>query len=343
MNSFWENFIWDNTIFGTQGNDALVGGDGNDFLKGKKGDDTLNGGNGNDYLQGGQGDDDLTGGEGNDFLAESKGNNTLDGGLGNDILKGGKENDTLIGGEGNDFLFDRKGNNILDGGLGNDTLQGGRENDTLIGGEGNDLLTDSKGTNTLDGGLGSDILQGGKNNDLLISRSDAGEPMIAQDPDAARVYPDQPFSETDDILFGGKGADTFYFEILLNAKVSIMEKHADASGVINWRGVAGENDNVHDHWVEGIGNDTILDFNRGAGDTIQIVGHTVNTSIEYTTDSSGTEYSIINLVSNQGAGGGAHNGDQLGSIAVYGDLIEASDLIVDGMAFAAVYENINEI
>ena len=193
--------------------------------------------------------------------------------------------------------------------------------------------------------MGSDSLQGGKGNDLLISRSDAGEPEIAQETDETKVYPDRVLINTDDILSGGKGADTFLFEILLNAKVEIMEKHADDAGVIDWRGVAGENDNVHDHWVEGIGNDVVLDFNRDRGDIIKIVGHTVDPSIEYATDNNGEQYSIINLVSNQGAGGGAHNGDLLGSISVYGDLITDSDpaFQVEGMAFAAVYDNINEI
>ena len=229
--------------------------------------------------------------------------------------------------------------------MGDDSLYGGKGNNSLIGGDGNDFLKGKKGNETLDGGMGSDILSGGRGNDLLISRSDAGEPEIAQETDDTKVYSDQVLIDTDDILSGGKGADTFLFEILLNAKVEIMEKHADDEGVIDWRGVAGENDNVHDHWVEGIGNDVILDFDRDRGDIIQIVGHTVDPSIEYATDSNGKEYSIINLVSNQGAGGGAHNGDLLGSISVYGDLLTDSDsaLQVEGMAFAAVYNNINEI
>ncbi len=298
--------IWDNQILGTKQNDLLIGEEGNDLLRGRKGDDTLNGA------------------------------------MGDDLLRGGQGNDVLIGGEGNDLLRGGKGDDTLDGGMGNDFLRGGKGNDILIGGEGNDLLRGGKGNDTLDGEMGSDTLRGGKGNDLLISRSDTGEPEIAQETDATKVYPDQNITETDDILFGGNGADTFLFEVLLNAKVEIMEKHADDSGVIDWRGVAGENDNVHDHWVEGVGNDVVLDFNRDAGDIINIVGHTVDPSIEYATDNDGKEYSIINLVSNQG-GAGAHDGDQLGSISVYGDIITESDLVVEGMAFSAVYENINEL
>ena len=47
------------------------------------------------------------------------------------------------------------------------------------------------------------------------------------------------------------------------------------NGMIHWHGVAGENDNLHDHWVEAIGNETITDFNRDEGDVIKLTGHTV--------------------------------------------------------------------
>ena len=312
-------------------------------MRGGKGNDLLIGGQGNDLLRGGKGDDALDGGEGNDFLRGGKGNDLLIGGQGNDFLKGGKGSDLLIGGEGNDLLKGDTEDDVLDGEMGNDTLRGGKGNDVLIGGEGNDLLRGGKENDTLEGGMGSDILRGGKGDDLLISRSDAGEPEIAQETDATKVYPDQVITETDDILFGGKGADTFRFEILLNAKVEIMEKHADDSGTINWKGVAGENDNVHDHWVEGIGNDVIRGFDRDAGDKIEIRGHTVTVAdeIERATDNEGKEYSIISLYSNQG-GAGAHDGDQLGTISVYGDSITESDLQVEGMTFDAVYQNISE-
>ena len=39
--------------------------------------------------------------------------------------------------------------------------------------------------------------------------------------------------------------------------------------------IAGENGSVHDHWVDSIGDDIILDFNKSEGDKIEIKGHTV--------------------------------------------------------------------
>ena len=316
--------IWDSEILGTNEQDLLIGGEEDDLLRGTKGDDALDGGDGHDLLKGG------------------KGNDLLIAGDGHDLLKGGKGNDLLIGGDGHDLLKGGKDDDILDGGDGHDLLKGGKGNDLLIGGDGNDLLKGGKDDDTLEGGMGSDTLRGGKGNDLLISRSDAGEPEIGQETDATKVYPDQIITETDDTLIGGKGADTFRFEILLNAKVEIMEKHADDTGTINWRGVAGENDNVHDHWVEGIGNDVIRGFDRDAGDKIEIRGHTVTVDgIESAIDNEGKRYSIISLFSNQG-GAGAHDGDQLGTISVYGDSITESDLQVEGMTFDAVYQNISE-
>ena len=316
-----------------------------DILKGTKGDDILNEditGVANDLIKGRKGNDVLMGQGGDDSLRGGKGNDTLFGGVGNDVLRGGRGDDSLFGESGNDFLFGGRGNDALDGGLGNDFLKGGRGNDSLIGGSGNDTLRGNRGDDLIIDSYGQDYLIGGKGNDTLISRADEGEPEIAQETDATQVYPDQPFSDVNDTLVGGKGADTFVFEALLNAKVEIMEKHADDDGVINWRGVAGENDNVHDHWVEGVGMDVIKDFDRSEGDKINIVGHTVNISIEEAVDGNGKNYSLISLVSNQG-GAGAHDGDLLGSISVYGDTVTQADITLDSMAFNAVYENISEL
>ena len=247
--------------------------------------------------------------------------------------------DPIFGTNEDDLLRGSKDNDLLDGGEGDDELRGGKGNDLLIGGQGNDLLRGGKENDTLEGGMGSDELRGGQGNDLLISRSDAGEPEIGQETDATKVYPNQDITETDDTLVGGGGADTFRFEILLNATVDIMKKHADDNGKINWKGVAGENDNVHDHWVEPIGNDVIYDFDREE-DKIEIRGHTVTVDkIEYDKDE---KYSIISLSSNQ-ANGGAHDDDQLGTIRVYGDLITIDDLKVEGMTHDAVYKKINSL
>lgn len=59
------------------------------------------------------------------------------------------------------------------------------------------------------------------------------------------VAPDGQGTRT---LKGTDGADTFRAEALLNATSEIIAKHTNSDGTINWRGVAGDNDNYHDHW-----------------------------------------------------------------------------------------------
>ena len=84
-------------------------------------------------------------------------------------------------------------------------------------------------------------------------------------------------------------------------------------------GVTGENNLVHDHWVDSIGNDTITDFNKAEGDTLKISGHTVEVNQIEIKDADGdgaADDTVLHLRSNQGAGGGAHNLDLLGTITV---------------------------
>ena len=81
---------------GSNGNDAIKGGDGIDGLHGGRGNDDLDGGGGNDKLTGGRGNDNLDGGGGNDKLTGGKGNDVLDGGSGANTLTGGKGADTFV-------------------------------------------------------------------------------------------------------------------------------------------------------------------------------------------------------------------------------------------------------
>jgi Ca2+-binding RTX toxin-like protein len=189
------------------------------------------------------------------------------------------------------------------------------------------------GSDTLADGRGSQVLYGGEGDDTLIAYGDGGEPVPAQDA-SGKVYDYDPAVASDDVLIGGHGNDEFNFRLLLNAKQSILDQHR-CGGKIDWQGVTGENGNVHDHWVEGIGNDTIYDFESGENgehaDHIVIEGHTVAYTIEYRdtvsaadTDSD-ADYTVITLYSQQGAAG-AHDEDALGTITVYGDLVDEDDI-----------------
>ena len=333
----------DDTLNGEAGNDRIFAGDGDDLVSGGDGKDKLWGNVGNDTISGGDGDDTITGGDGDDVITGEAGKDRLWGNADNDKISGGDDNDTLGGGDGDDTLNGDAGNDKIWAGDGNDLVSGGEGSDRITGDGGNDSISGGEGDDMIWDRMGEDVLDGGEGNDIFISRSDAGEPDIAQETDESKVYPDQPFLDADDTLIGGLGADTFRFELLLDAKDEIVEKHADPiTGKVNWRKVAHENDNVHDHWVNGIGNDTILDFNKSEGDQIRIAGHTVQVDdIEYLDlNADGIDESIIHLISDQGGNGGAHDQDKLGTITVYGDLVEASDLTVNAGVFYGAFNAI---
>jgi Ca2+-binding RTX toxin-like protein len=313
-------------VLGNAGDDLLTGGAGNDIMHGGEGDDLLIGGTGGDSLCGDAGGDRLFGSEGDDTLQGEDGNDLLRGEAGNDQLEGGTGNDDINGGDDDDLLAGEDGNDLIGGGAGNDML---------FGGAGHDLLWGDDGADTLQGGLGPDALWGGAGDDLLLSRSDGGEPDPAQG--GARVNPPAADAAYDGMT-GGSGADTFRFEFLMNAKPEIVAKHLNADGSIDWRGVAGENGAVHDHWVESIGQDVIGDYSRAEGDRILILGHTVQVdAIEHRDlNGDGVDESILWIISNQGASG-AHNKDPLGSIVVFGDRVEAGDLTVNAGVHYGAY------
>jgi Ca2+-binding RTX toxin-like protein len=267
-----------------------------------------------------------------DFLAQLTG-----GSSGHDHLNGTTSENMLFSGRGDDDVAGKAGNDMLSGGSGNDMVWGGSGNDRLTGGTGNDLLV---------GGFGADKMDGGNGNDVLLSRSDAGEMVAAQD-GTTQIFADETaaFKAVNDVLTGGRGADTFRFEGLVNAKDEIVAKHVNADGTIDWAGVTGENNNVHDHWVDGFGNDTITDFNRKQGDKIEISAHTAEVkSIDHidTNHDGRADTSVITVISQQGASG-AHDEDLLGTITVHGDLVKASDIHVDAMAVYGAYDKVGEL
>lgn len=144
-------------IYGTTGDDLLMGMllsenffglDGNDTIRAGGGDDTINGGLGDDQLFGDAGNDKLFGNDGADILNGFTGDDLLAGAAGNDKLYGGDGKDALYGGADNDVLSGGNGDDGLAGGDGVDNLNGGMGNDFMVGGLGKDLLTGGAGTNS---------------------------------------------------------------------------------------------------------------------------------------------------------------------------------------------------
>ena len=116
---------------------------------------------------------------------------------------------------------------------------------------------------------------------------------------------------------GTDGANTFHAEALLNAKPEIIAKHTGHDGKIDWKSVAGENNNYHDHWVDGPGEIIIKNF--GEGDKFILRGHTAEAILIEESEGVAT----IGLVSDQGRdnsrGNGAHDLDVLGKATIYHD------------------------
>src|SRR4029079_18032942 len=111
----------------------------------------------------------------------------------------------------------------------------------------------------------------------------------------------------------------------------------NADGTIDLVGGTGENNAVHDHWVDGFGNDVIRDFNRAQGDKIEISAHTADVKSLQHKDSNGdgrNDYSVITVISQQGDAG-AHDEDLLGTISLYGTLVSEADVVSDETVYGA--------
>lgn len=79
------------SAFGNNQPNIILGGAGNDSLFGLGGDDTIEGNTGNDSIEGGRGDDRLLAGGGADELFGNTGRDTLIGDISEDVLNGGAD------------------------------------------------------------------------------------------------------------------------------------------------------------------------------------------------------------------------------------------------------------
>ncbi|MFZ6049905.1 peroxidase family protein, partial [Pseudomonas sp. CR3202] len=116
---------------GTEGNDILISG---------IGDDTLYGDGGNDRLEGGDGVDMILGGAGDDIITDQGGDDNLQGGEGNDVIHAGNGINLMLGGFGKDFIITGEDESESFGGPGDDFILGVRPNEMVFGNEGDDWL-----------------------------------------------------------------------------------------------------------------------------------------------------------------------------------------------------------
>ena len=200
---------WARSFDGNTGNDSLYGGDLDDTLLGDAGTDVLQGGAEDDYIDAGIGADTLDGGDGNDSLYPGADNDSLSAGDGDDYIDGGATNtgaDTLAGGLGFDRLYlgsrsadltievdnqpddgvAGEGDNVradierIDSGAGNDTINIaiGASNTAALDNEvygagGNDTIKSGPGEDYVEGGLGNDVITGGDGEDRAFGMAGA--------------------------------------------------------------------------------------------------------------------------------------------------------------------------
>ncbi|MBK4214861.1 calcium-binding protein [Paracoccus caeni] len=178
-------------INGTEGNDTLISGAGNDQINGLGGDDVIRIG-GSSF-----GIDTFNGGDGYDVIAFSThitqsslllttqyvfGIEALDMNYYDILGTGAGDTIDLSGintildygdidlGDGADLFRGYQGNDAAAGGSGNDTMYGGGGNDTLTGGTGNDFLYGGTGNDVFrigGAGFGYDIFDGGDGEDTI--------------------------------------------------------------------------------------------------------------------------------------------------------------------------------
>ena len=93
--------LWNDEVYGYDGNDTIFVTSGNTWIQAGDGDDTVFGGADEDRISGGDGDDNLLGNAGNDVLRS---------GAGHDDLQGGDDDDLyIIDGIGHKTILDTSG------------------------------------------------------------------------------------------------------------------------------------------------------------------------------------------------------------------------------------------
>jgi Ca2+-binding RTX toxin-like protein len=193
----------DLTIFGTEGNDFLSGGDGNDTIDALGGADYVYGGNGNDTVIAGMSMDQLYGDAGIDTLVLSgvwsdyyfdygsfNGVNDvmilLDRRDAGQLLTPGTDGWDMFAGfefiqfadvkitmtefvdRGNETFIGTDGYDYIRSGFGDDVINGGGGSDTILGGSGNNVIDGGADDDFIVVDHGSSKLMGGAGNDNLF-------------------------------------------------------------------------------------------------------------------------------------------------------------------------------
>jgi len=268
-------------VTGTNFNDLIITGSGNDTIFGRAGDDVINAGNGANSIDGGNGNDVIFTGSGNDTILGGAGNDQIDAGGGINRIDGGADFDTLLTAN---FITAKAGLTIsnlsnsieLDAGTwsvnsieafanlstGNfaDTISlSDRGNDTIYANGGDDIINPGLGVNHVDGGSGMDL--------LIVDYSGPVPPLPEGVQDGASIVVDADSLTTQ----SQKGTGNNYSFSPDESITFVAIERFQIKGT-NYSGDGFGGDIINDFFVTGIGNDTIealngRDYiNAGGGD-----------------------------------------------------------------------------
>jgi len=181
----------------TGGDHVVIGGtDGDDTIIGGIGDDALWGRDGNDRIEGGDGADQIEGGPGDDIITDLSGPDVIEGGAGCDAISSGNDEDVIFGDAGQDFIVNSSELGEIFGGSGNDFIFDGHHNGHIRGGSGDDWMENLGGGEDLYQGDNGAAAEGGepatKGNDVFIARGGNN---------------DADMENGDDIVVDGPGID----------------------------------------------------------------------------------------------------------------------------------------
>ncbi|MDQ4041755.1 MAG: hypothetical protein M3141_08395, partial [Actinomycetota bacterium] len=179
------------------GNDAMNGGDGDDFMWGQGGLDAMNGDANDDEMRGGAAVDTMNGNDGDDEMYGEDGADVMHGNAQNDLMRGGPGNDSMDGDANVDEMYGDGEADVMRGG-GNDDLMRGGGGDDEMEGNGNtagssaqpldnadpynaanfDLHLVPSGTNgwAASGGTDGDVIYGDADQDDIVGGSQGASP-----------------------------------------------------------------------------------------------------------------------------------------------------------------------
>ena len=206
-------------LFGTPGDDVIVGSEDFDLIDGLGGDDRICSLGGDDIVRGGQGNDRLDAGAGDDLLLGDLRSTTGDVSShgGHDLLLAGPGDDVATGDHGAPFneVSGTGGNDTIDGGPGFDTLIGDHNAAIVSGAGGSDLLdtgTDDDGDPAFLGevaigdSFGSQSLSGAGGNDSIHTR-ETSRRLVGDHAGVAGTDPTITAPGGSDLIVGGAEND----------------------------------------------------------------------------------------------------------------------------------------